>query len=351
MPFSGLRSSSFGVDRLSRFSFAIRRWLDQVIVGIRTPFTELFDLTYPLASAPMGAVSGGELAAAVSNAGGLGFVGGGYGDPGWLTQELEIVRARTHRKWGVGLITWSATQETVELALAYRPDAFFLSFGDARPFISAIKNAGCLLVCQVQEVETAREAKALGADVIVAQGAEAGGHGALRATLPLVPAVVDAVDPTPVLAAGGIGDGRGLTAALGLGAAGAVIGTCFCVADEALTHPAAKQRLLTARGNETIRTTVFDTVRGYTWPAPYTGRALRNEFLDQWHDRNDALARNTAERERYAVAVGNANFDTAAIWAGEIVDMADRVEPAAMIVERIGRDAETSLQRVRNLVT
>jgi nitronate monooxygenase len=250
-------------------------------VAVRTPVTELFELIYPIVLAPIGAVSGGELAAAVSNAGGLGFVGGGYGDREWLVRELEIVAARTQRAWGVGLITWSATKESVELALSYRPAAFVLSFGDPRPFVRLIKEAGCLLVCQVQDVQAAREAQAMGADIVVAQGTEAGGHGARRATLPLVPAVVDAVHPTPVLAAGGIGDGRGVAAALALGAAGALIGTRFCVAEEALLHPLAKQRLVSASGDDTQRTRVFDIVREYSWPIPYTGRALRNPFLAQ----------------------------------------------------------------------
>src|SRR5437773_3636043 len=105
-----------------------------VSMAIRTHLTDLLDLTYPIVLAPMGAASGGELAAAVSNAGGLGLVGGGYGDRAWLERELEIVTAQAHRAWGVGLITWSATESSVELALRYRPDVFFLSFGDARPF-------------------------------------------------------------------------------------------------------------------------------------------------------------------------------------------------------------------------
>ena len=172
----------------------------------------------------MGSVAGGRLAAAVSDAGALGLVGGGYGNPGWMRDELSIVRSETTRPWGVGLITWHASQEIVELALSYEPYAFMMSFGDPRPFVPAIKEAGYTLICQVQDVEDARVAKAAGADIIVAQGTEAGGHGANRSTLPLVPAVVDAVVPTPVLAAGGIVDGRGLAAALMLGAQGALMG-------------------------------------------------------------------------------------------------------------------------------
>ena len=319
-------------------------------MAIRTPVTELFDLTYPIVLAPMGFVSGGELAAAVSNAGGLGVVGGGYGDPEWLARELEIVTSATRRPWGVGLITWSATTEAVELALSYRPAVFFLAFGDPRPFIPLISEAGCLLVCQAEDVEAALEAQEMGADIVIAQGAEAGGHGATRATLPLVPVVVDAVAPTPVLAAGGIGDGRGVAAALALGAAGAVVGTRFCVAEEALVHPTAKQRLVSARGGATQRTHVFDTARGRPWPTLHTGRALRNRFLAEWHDRDTALAEDAAELERYREAAETGDFDTALIWAGEAVDMVNSIEPASAIVERLGRDAEAWLRQAQTMV-
>jgi nitronate monooxygenase len=162
-------------------------------MSIRAALTVKFGLEYPIVSAPMGSVAGGRLAAAVSNAGALGLVGGAYGDPQWLRTELSKANSGTTRPWGVGLITWHATQETVELALSYEPNAFMLSFGDPRPFVPAIKEAGCTLICQVQDVEGGKAAKAAGADIIVAQGTEAGGHGVDRSTLPLVPAVVDAV--------------------------------------------------------------------------------------------------------------------------------------------------------------
>ena len=160
-------------------------------MAIRTALTEALGLEYPIVLAPMGSVSGSRLAAAVSNAGGLGLVGGGYGDHAWLRDELSVVKAKTARPWGVGLITWATTPETVQLALSYEPHTFMLSFGDPRPYVPAIKEAGCKLVCQVQDLEGAHAARAADADVIVAQGAEAGGHGATRATLPLVPVLVD----------------------------------------------------------------------------------------------------------------------------------------------------------------
>jgi nitronate monooxygenase len=250
-----------------------------------TSLTERFELRHPLVLAPMGGVAGGRLAAAVSNAGALGLVGGGYGDREWMTRELALVKAQARGRWGIGLITWSIGPGILDLALAQRPDAVMLSFGDPRPHSRAIKAAGCALICQAQGIDEARLAQEAGADFIVAQGTEGGGHGGSRATLPLVPAIVDLAAPTPVIAAGGIVDGRGVAAALMLGAHGALMGTRFFASVEALGRESAKQRLVAAQGGETARTRVFDIVRGYAWPSPYTGRALRNDFMARWTGR------------------------------------------------------------------
>ena len=136
---------------------------------IRTALTAAFRLDYPIVLAPMGSVAGGELAAEVSNAGALGLVGGGYGDLAWLAQELETVTAKAKRKWGVGLITWHATDEMVGLALSYKPSVFFLSFGDPLRFASRIKAADCKLMCQVQDIESAERARAAGADLLTSR--------------------------------------------------------------------------------------------------------------------------------------------------------------------------------------
>jgi nitronate monooxygenase len=320
-------------------------------VSIRTLLTEEFGLKYPVVSAPMGGVAGGCLAAAVSNAGALGLVGGGYGDPEWLRAELSTARSATTRPWGVGLITWHTTQETVELALSYEPHAFMLSFGDPGPFVPAIKEAGCTLICQVQDVEDGKAAKAAGADIIVAQGTEAGGHGADRSTLPLVPAVVDAVAPTPVLAAGGIADGRGLAAALMLGAQGALMGTRFYAATEALGHERAKDHIVAAKGRDTRRTRVFDVVRQHAWPQPYTGRAIRNPFMERWEGREDDLgAALDEEIPGFRAAVRDGDFERAMIWAGEGVDLISDVAPAGELVRRIGAQTEAYLRHAGELL-
>jgi nitronate monooxygenase len=315
-------------------------------MAIRTALTEAFGLEYPIVLAPMGQVAGGQLAAAVSNAGGLGLVGGAYGDPDWLMRELDLVQAATDRPWGVGLITWHATAEVVELVLRYHPTAFLLSFGEVRPFVEAIKGAGCALLCQVQEVEAAREAVAAGADFIVAQGSEAGGHGAVRATLLLVPAVVDAVAPIPVLAAGGIADGRGIAAALMLGAHGVMLGSRFSATNESLTHEQAKARIVAAHAADTAQTRVFDIIRGYgAWPAPYTARAVRNDFFARWHGREDELeAALESEMPIFRKAMAEGACETAMVLAGEVVDLIDAVVPAAELVRQIGAEAEAQLR-------
>ncbi|MDE2457130.1 MAG: nitronate monooxygenase [Burkholderiales bacterium] len=301
---------------------------------ITTALTRMFELEHPLILGPMGGVAGGRLAAAVSNAGGLGLVGAGYGDPQWVARELDLVGELSHRPWGIGFITWSTAPELLELALARKPAAVMLSFGDPRPLGARIKAAGCRLICQVQDLAGARLAH------------EAGGHASRRATLPLVPAVANLVAPIPVVAAGGIADGRGLAAALMLGAEGALLGTRFYASDEALGSARAKALIASASGDATARTTVFDIVRRLDWPPGYDGRALRNRFMGRWQGHENELAGALAsENPAFLDAVQAQDFDTAMVWAGEAVDLIDAVEPAAEIVRRIGREAEIALAR------
>lgn len=315
-------------------------------MAIETEVTRRFGIEHPIVSAPMGAVAGGRLAAAVSRAGGLGMIGPGYLGAEWIENELA---AAVGARVGIGFITWDLARapERLEVALAHRPVAVMLSFGDPAPFLPAIRRAGALVVLQVQTLAAAQRAAQLGADLIVAQGTEAGGHGAARALFPLLPAVVDAVAPIPVLGAGGIADGRGLVAALALGARGILVGTRFAAAEEALGAAAAKARLVAGSGDATLRTRVFDIVRGLHWPEGFTGRALRNAFTTRWHGHEDALqAAQAEEQPRYAAAAAAGDLDTALVWAGEGVDLVREVRPAAAIVGDIVRDAELVLRRL-----
>ena len=313
-------------------------------MAIATSLTRLLSITHPIIGAPMGAVSGGRLAAAVTSAGGLGLLGPGYLGPEWIEKEFT---AAGNTPVGIGFITWHLAQhpEQLEAALAHKPPVVMLSFGDPSPVIPRIKQAGAKCLVQVQRVADAILAARSGADAIVAQGSEAGGHGAHRGSLALLPAVVDAVAPIPVVAAGGIADGRGLAAALMLGASGALIGTRFFASDEALGSEAMKRRLVEGRGDETLRTTVFDVVRKIDWPGPYDGRALANSFTREWHGRESALA-GEIEREnaRYVAAQAKGDLSTIVVWASESVDLIDDIEPAGTILKRIVGEAADHLR-------
>jgi nitronate monooxygenase len=315
---------------------------------ITTRLTERLGVRHPILLAPMDVVADGRLAAAVSHAGGFGIIGGGYGDAAWLTREMD---AAGDARVGVGFITWSLSRQPhlLDLVLERRPPAVMLSFGEVQPHADRIKAAGALLLCQVQTVDQARQAIAHGADVLIAQGAEAGGHGMSRGTLALVPAVVDAAGDIPVAAAGGIADGRGLAAALMLGADGVLMGSRFYASQEAAALSGAKDRLVAASGDATIRSVLFDIVRRNVWPAPYTGRVLANRFTERWRGRElDLLQRQTEEAARYDTARATGDFDTAAVIAGEAVDLISDIPPAGEIVERVATEAEALLVRASN---
>jgi nitronate monooxygenase len=312
---------------------------------LRTAFTDMFSLRHPIALAPMGGASGGAIAAAVSNGGGLGLVGGGREDLGWLDHELGLAAAGTDKPWGVGFQSWSTEPATIDRALAYRPAAVMLSFGDPWLLAPAVRAAGAVLIMQVTDLTEAREALAVGADVIVAQGTEAGGHGGTRSTLPFVPAVVDLAAPTPVLAAGGIADGRGVAAALTLGAAGALIGTRFLTALEALVSPSVAKAIIDGSGDDTERSRVSDIARGAPWPAKYGARTFRNSFFDQWRGRENELEADDAARQKYRDAIARGELPPDPIWASEAVDLITEMAPAAEIVAALSAQAEDALAR------
>jgi nitronate monooxygenase len=316
---------------------------------LRTPFTDLFSLRHPIALAPMGGSAGGTLAATVSNAGGLGLVGGGQGGRRWLDRELPIVAAGTGEPWGVGFLSWAADVGAVERALEYRPAAVMLSFGDPRPFIEAIRGAGAALIIQVTDLDEARQALDVGADVVVAQGAEAGGHGGRRArsTLSFVPVVADLAAPTPVLAAGGIADGRGVAAALVLGAAGALIGTRFQVTPEALVDPAVTKAIIEGSGEDTERSTVLDIARGAPWPSKYPARTLPHPFLERWRGREDELAADADARQAYREAVARGELPREPVWASEAIGLITDLRSAGDLVESLTAEAEQALARSR----
>ena len=305
--------------------------------------TQAFGIRHPVISAPMAFAGGGALAAAVSAAGGLGLIGGGYGVSTWLEEQFDIAG---EAREGVGFITWSLRKSPALLTdvLKRRPVAVMLSFGDPRPFVEEIRAAGALLICQCQNIDHVWDAIDVGADLVVAQGAEAGGHGALRGLMSFVPEAADLIaaqrPQTLLAAAGGIADGRGLAAALMLGAEGVLVGTRFWAAAEALVHPWHHAAITEAGGDGTIRTTVVDIARQIPWPRGFTARVRQNAFTRRWHGHEEALAQAAAEEApRYRQAFAEGDPETTGVWFGEAAGLIGAIEPAGAILERMVREA------------
>jgi nitronate monooxygenase len=317
---------------------------------LRTRLTEKFKLDHPVISAPMGFAGGGKLAAAVSAAGGLGLIGGGYGNEEWLREQFT---AAGNQRVGCGFITWSLHKQPhlLDIALDHAPGAMFLSFGDPEPFADRVRRAGVPLICQVQTLKDAQRAIEVGADIVVAQGAEAGGHGEKRATFTLVPEIADLIAaqaPDVLLcAAGGVADGRGLASALTLGADGVVMGSRFWASDEALVHANFQKAAVSATGDDTLRGKTIDLVRGINdWPGRYDLRTMRSETTDRWHGKEDQLrAAGKAEVERYTKAAAAGDTTIVRPLIGEAVGLIHDVRPAASILTDIIREAETILQK------
>jgi nitronate monooxygenase len=309
---------------------------------------KLLGIEKPLVLAPMGSASGGALAAAVSEAGGLGLIGGGYGDADWIREQLRLAAGA---RVGIGFITWSLARrpELLDLALSHKPCAVMLSFGDPRPFAAEVHAAGAALICQCQDLSHVATALEAGADAIVAQGTEAGGHGALRGALSLVPEVADHLarhaPATLLLAAGGIADGRGLAAALMLGADGVLVGTRLWASREALVKEGHQRAILATGGDGTLRTRIPDIVRQLPWPQGFTARIRRNAFTERWHGREEALrAAAAAEAPRYREAAEAGDAEDTAVWFGEAAGLIHAIEPAAAIVERMAADAAAQIR-------
>lgn len=318
---------------------------------ISTRLTDFFGIDHPIISAPMAFAAGGKLASAVTNAGGLGLIGGSYGDPEFVEQAFRDVG---NKRAGCGFITWAleaALEKSPDLlssVLEHSPAAVFLSFGNPETYAAGIIDAGVPLICQVQRLEHAKHAVDCGASVIVAQGSEAGGHGENRATMTIVPEVADMLAkraPDVLLcAAGGIADGRGLAAVLMLGAEGALVGSRLWASEEALVHPNMHAAAIAATGDDTIHSSVMDIVRHLDWPENYKARVLKNAFTERWHnDIEGLLANANTEADKWRTAWAAGEMDTANTFVGEGTGMINAVLPAGRIVAEMVREAKERL--------
>lgn len=316
---------------------------------LATRLTERLGIAHPILSAPMALAGGGALAAAVTRAGGLGLIGGGYGDGAWIEQQFT---AAGNTQVGCGFITWSMAgkPELLTQALAHKPAALMLSFGDPSPFAVEIAAAGVPLICQCQSITHVRQALDAGAAIIVAQGAEAGGHGHRRATLPFVPEAADLIaresPDTLLLAAGGIADGRGLAAALMLGADGVLVGTRFWASREALVHERHHAVAVAASGDETIRSALPDIARQLDWPKPFDIRVSDNAFIAKWAGRDAELkAAIETEAPAYREAFMAGDPQKAAVIFGESAGLISDIPTASEIVKRMVAQAAALLGR------
>jgi nitronate monooxygenase len=314
---------------------------------ITTPLCTLLGIERPILNASMAATATGELAAAVSEAGGFGMIGGTTTQGGsWLREQIRIARSLTSRPFGVGFISsFPETAELAQVALDEGVAAINHSFSDPGPFVEAAHAAGAKLFVQVQTLELAIRAAEAGADVIIAQGGEAGGHAGALGTFALLPAVVDAVAPIPVVAAGGIADGRGLAAALLLGAQGAWMGTRFVASKEWGGPSWERDAVVAATSDDTVQTRIYDLVAQRPFPRENPDRMLRNAFIDRWNDREDEIP---AHREELAaeIAAGSVRADlgVAGISAGVASGLIASARPAGEIVRDIVREAEELLR-------
>lgn len=319
---------------------------------IKTRLTDFFQIDHPIVLAPMGGVSGGILATAVTKAGGLGLIGGGYGD-------LDYIRAQFKEAGhgvGCGIISWSCNERPgfIDEILLLKPRAIFISFGLDKALLGPIKKAGIPLIVQVQSIEGVREAIRSGADIIVAQGTEAGGHGcSARSTLPLVcetVRVVRSIAPTTlVLAAGGISDGCSMAAMLMLGADGVLMGTRFWATHEALVSREAHANALTVDGDSTIRSKVFDVIEAYNWPDFYNGRYVKNEFLNKWHGKHLSTSNVHAARKEYLDAAPD-DFRTAYLAVGECIGTIRSITNTKDLVKKIIDEAITTIRQAQTKI-
>jgi len=309
-------------------------------MGLKTRLTEKLGIEHPILLAPMGVMAGGKLAAAVTNAGGLGIIGAGYGDPEWIERQFA---AAGNTRVGCGFITWSMARDPnlLEQVLDRQPAALMLSFGELEPHASIVKARGIPLICQVQGMKYLREAVDAGADIIVAEGCEAGGHSGHRGLFTLVPEAADYLathsPETVLVAAGGVGDGRGLAAALMLGADGVLVGTRFIAAIESEAPEGFRQAIIRADGDATLKSNSVDVVRKRYWPNPeFVVRVLKNDFVAAWHGRECELEKSIdVEFERFWDAFRAGDAANSGVLMGEVSGIIQDAPPAAEIINKM----------------
>ncbi|HEY1364091.1 MAG TPA: nitronate monooxygenase [Xanthobacteraceae bacterium] len=316
---------------------------------IRTPVCDLLAIEHPIALGGMGSATSPELVAAVSGAGGLGALGCHYLTPEQIRDRTGAIRRRTNKAFGLNFLVFDMREDSFAAALELRPPVMQFAWAradqDLRHPVERAKEAGCAVTYMAGSVPEAVRAAKAGADILVAQGTEGGGHVGWMASMPLIPMVVDAVAPVPVLAAGGFADGRGLAAALSLGADGILLGTRFLATVESPLHPNFKQAIVDSDGHDTQLTEIPDIAAGLVWPGAMT-RSRRNRFIDRWAGREWALRQARAEASaRLSAARESGDVEEGPLSMGQDAGLVHDIPSAADIVVRIAREAEELLAR------
>jgi NAD(P)H-dependent flavin oxidoreductase YrpB (nitropropane dioxygenase family) len=314
---------------------------------IKTPFTELLGIDHPVVCAGMGGGhTSGDLVGRVSEAGGLGVIGASFVPPEQLEAMVQRAREITSKPIGINLLL-HATEERIDEVLAAEPALFSTAWPREDQDLAAIfakaHDRGARVMHMVPRVEDAVRAAEAGADVIVAQGIEGGGHVGEIGTTVIVRQVVKAVAPVPVLAAGGFADGAGLAAALALGADGVLLGTRFLATDEAPVEAAYKEAVVASAGDDTIVTTVGDTLSGRDWPGAWA-RLRRTRFVEEWLGREPELRKRREAAWAALEAAEESDPDYGLMWIGQSAGLIDSVVPAGEVVRQIVGEAEEILR-------
>jgi NAD(P)H-dependent flavin oxidoreductase YrpB (nitropropane dioxygenase family) len=311
---------------------------------IHTRICDLLGIPHPIVLGGMGTATTAPLVAAVSNAGGFGTLGTSAFNAATLDAEIASIRERTDKPFGVNHLLFQIQEDMFAVTLRAQPAVAAFAWArkdqNLREYFQRAHDAGAKVMHMAGEIPEALRAAEAGADVIVAQGTEAGGHVGWMASLPLVPMMVKAVAPLPVLCAGGIADGRGLAAALALGAEGVLLGTRFMATPEAPIHPNYKQVIVKSNGHDTVLTEIPDLASQRVWPGAMS-RAQRNQFIERWSGREWALRQNAREvGKQVAAARAAGDIDNASLSFGQDAGLIDSIKSVREVVQDIIKEAE-----------
>jgi NAD(P)H-dependent flavin oxidoreductase YrpB (nitropropane dioxygenase family) len=315
---------------------------------IHTRICDLLGVRHPIVLGGMGTATTAPLVAAVSNAGAFGTLGTSAFNAATLETEIASIRERTDKPFGVNHLLFQIKEDMFTVTLRARPTVAAFAWArkdqNLREYFQRARDAGCKVMYMANEVPEALRAAEAGADVLVAQGTEAGGHVGWMAALPLVPMMVKAVAPLPVLSAGGIADGRGFAASLALGADGVLLGTRFMATPEAPIHANYKQVIVKSDGHDTVLTEIPDLATQRVWPGAMS-RAQRNKFIERWSGREWALRQNASEvGKQVAAARAAGDIDNASLSFGQDAGLIDSVKSVREVVAEIIAEAEAIIR-------